>query len=111
MRRGVASARPTWRRAVACVAEGGDAPMFRSKDVDPQETREWLEALDGVLRHDGNGRAEALIDELLGRPRRSGVPLEVGLNTPYVNTIGPDREERCPGDLEVEYQIGAIIRW
>ena len=85
--------------------------MFRSKDVDPQETREWLEALDGVLRHDGRERAEHLIGELLDRARRRGVPLEVGLNTPYVNTIPPDREAECPGDLELEYRIQALIRW
>src|SRR4051794_2192305 len=85
--------------------------MFRSKDVDPQETREWMEALDGVLRHDGHERAEHLITELLDRARRRGVPLEVGLNTPYVNTIPPEREERHPGDLELEHRIRAIIRW
>src|SRR4051794_40373423 len=85
--------------------------MFRSKDVDPQETREWLEALDGVLRHDGHERAEHLIGELLDRARRRGVPLEGGLNTPYVNTIPPEQEEQCPGDLELEHRIRAIIRW
>jgi pyruvate dehydrogenase E1 component len=80
-------------------------------DVDPEETREWLEALDDVLRNDGPERAEALIGELLDRARRRGVPLEVGLNTPYVNTIPVDREEQCPGDLELEHRIRAIIRW
>src|SRR4051812_14901138 len=85
--------------------------MFRSKDVDPQETREWVEALEGVLRHDGQERAELLIGELLDRARRRGVPLEFGLNTPYVNTIPPEREEACPGDLSVEHRIQAIIRW
>src|SRR3954468_5938110 len=85
--------------------------MFRSKDVDPQETREWMEALDGVLRHDGHESAEHLITELLDRARRRAVPLEVGLNTPYVNTIPPEREERHPGDLELEHRIRAIIRW
>jgi pyruvate dehydrogenase E1 component len=80
-------------------------------DIDPQETREWLEALDDVLRSDGPRRAEALIGELLHRARVRGVPLEVGLNTPYVNTIPPEREEQCPGDLELEHRIRAIIRW
>ncbi len=35
----------------------------------------------------------------------------VGLNTPYVNTIPVDREEQCPGDLDLEHRIRAIIRW
>ncbi len=80
-------------------------------DIDPEETREWLEALDDVLRADGHERAEALIGELLNRARVRGVPLEVGLNTPYVNTIPVDREDQCPGDLELEHRIRAIIRW
>jgi pyruvate dehydrogenase E1 component len=80
-------------------------------DVDPEETREWLEALDDVLRSDGAERAEALIGELLDRARMRGVPLEVGLNTPYVNTIRVENEEQCPGDLELEHRIRAIIRW
>ena len=80
-------------------------------DVDPAETREWLEALDDVLRTDGPQRAEQLIGELLDRARARGVPLEVGLNTPYVNTIPVDREEPCPGDLALEHRIRAIIRW
>ena len=85
--------------------------MTVRKDVDPQETREWLDALDGVLRHDGHDRAEQLIGELLESARRRGVPLEVGLNTPYVNTIAPEDEDRLPGDLDLEHRIQAIIRW
>ena len=80
-------------------------------DIDPGETREWLEALDDVLRADGPERAEALIAELLHRARRRGVALDVGHNTPYVNTIPADREEVCPGDLELEKRIRSIIRW
>ncbi len=59
--------------------------MFRSRDVDPQETREWLEALDGVLRHDGHDRAEFLISELLdraSRPRLPGLPHRLNSSTP-----------------------------
>ncbi len=80
-------------------------------DVDPQETREWLEALDDVLRNDGPERAVGLISELLNRARRRGIPLEIGLNTPYVNSIAAEREEAHPGDLELEHRIRAIIRW
>ncbi len=92
------------------MAAQGNVRRIR-EDVDPAETREWLEALDDVLRNDGPERAEALIGELLDRARARGVPLEVGLNTPYVNTIPADREEQCPGDLELEHRIRAIIRW
>ncbi len=80
-------------------------------DVDPQETREWLEALDDVLRNDGPERAVGLISELLSRARRRGIPLEIGLNTAYVNSIPVEREEAHPGDLDLEHHIRAIIRW
>jgi pyruvate dehydrogenase E1 component len=81
------------------------------EDVDPQETREWIEALEAVVRNDGPERAEKLLLELLERARRRGVPVEVGLSTPYVNTIPPEREDPFPGDLELEHRIRALIRW
>ena len=34
-------------------------------DMDPQETQEWLDAMSGVLEHEGRGRTHFLIDELL----------------------------------------------
>src|SRR3954466_1857193 len=81
------------------------------RDVDPQETREWLEALEAVLREDGPERAQQLIDTVVNEARGSGAPLEVGLTTPYVNTIPPEREEKLPGDYEVERRLRSILRW
>ena len=34
-------------------------------DADPQETQEWLEALDGVLKHEGAQRAHFLLEQLV----------------------------------------------
>src|SRR3954453_3828209 len=82
-----------------------------SRDADPQETQEWLEALEAVLREDGPERAQQLIDTVVWEARGSGAPVEVGLTTPYVNTIPPDREERLPGDYEVERRLRTILRW
>ena len=73
-----------------------------SQDLDPLETREWLDALDSVVTFDGADRATFLLDELLHGARRSGVPAPYSANTPYLNTIPPDREPQYPGDLEVE---------
>src|SRR5205807_1514411 len=33
------------------------------------------------------------------------------LNTPYVNTISPEREAKLPGDPAVERRLRSIIRW
>ncbi len=80
-------------------------------DVDPLETREWLEALDAVLREDGPERAQQLIEAVLDRARGSGAPIELGLSTPYVNTIPADRQEPLPGDPDVERRLRSMLRW
>src|SRR4051812_33916478 len=81
------------------------------RDVDPQETQEWLEALEAVLREEGPDRAQQLIDTVVWEARGSGAQVEVGLTTPYVNTIVPEREEKLPGDYEVERRLRSILRW
>ncbi len=47
-------------------------PMDMKSDVDPQETREWLDAIDGVLDHEGADRAHFLIEQLIDKSRRRG---------------------------------------
>jgi pyruvate dehydrogenase E1 component len=85
--------------------------MSTTRDVDPTETQEWLASLDGVIEVEGQDRAAFLIDELLGRARRRGTPVPYSANTPYLNTIPPDREERHPGDRAIEHRIRSYIRW
>ncbi|WP_205696304.1 pyruvate dehydrogenase (acetyl-transferring), homodimeric type [Conexibacter sp. SYSU D00693] len=80
-------------------------------DVDPQETQEWLEALDDVVATDGLGRAHELLEALLERAGRSGVAVPAGLNTPYVNTIPVEAEPPMPGDPAVEQRVRALVRW
>ncbi|HEY3020079.1 MAG TPA: pyruvate dehydrogenase (acetyl-transferring), homodimeric type [Solirubrobacteraceae bacterium] len=80
-------------------------------DVDIQETQEWLEALEAVIRHDGPERAQDLLERVLEHARASGVPFEFKLNTPYVNTIPVEDEEPMPGDAEVEHRLRSLIRW
>ena len=40
-----------------------------TRDADPQETQEWLEALEAVLREDGPERAQQLIDTVVWEAR------------------------------------------
>jgi pyruvate dehydrogenase E1 component len=82
-----------------------------TQDLDPLETREWLDALDSVVVFDGTDRATFLLDELLDGARRSGVPVPYSANTPYLNTIPPDAQPSYPGDLEIEQKIRSLIRW
>ena len=43
------------------------------QDSDPQETQEWIDALDAVLQLEGGHRAHFLIESLIDKARRSGV--------------------------------------
>ena len=86
-------------------------PMDRIPDLDPQETREWLDALDGVLAAEGPDRAHFLIEQLIDRARRSGAYLPFSANTAYINTIPVDKQVRMPGDQNLENKIRSYVRW
>ncbi|AKH21579.1 pyruvate dehydrogenase (acetyl-transferring), homodimeric type [Sedimenticola thiotaurini] len=80
-------------------------------DIDPEETREWLEALEAVLENEGTERAHYLIESLVDKARRSGAYLPYSANTAYVNTIPVAKQKRFPGDPAMERRIRSFIRW
>jgi pyruvate dehydrogenase E1 component len=80
-------------------------------DPDPQETQEWLDALDGVLEYEGSERAHYLLEKLIDKARRSGAYIPYSANTAYINTIPPGQEERSPGNHELEHRIRSYVRW
>jgi pyruvate dehydrogenase E1 component len=80
-------------------------------DPDPQETQEWLDALEGVLEYEGSQRAHYLLEKLIDKARRSGAYLPYSANTAYINTIPPGQEERSPGNHELEHRIRSYVRW
>jgi pyruvate dehydrogenase E1 component len=81
------------------------------QDIDPQETREWKEALEEVIERDGTERAHFLIEALVDKARRSGAYLPYNATTAYINTIPPRQEEQRRGDPALERRIKSIIRW
>ena len=80
-------------------------------DKDPQETQEWLDALDAVIDIEGVERSHYLLEKLIDHARRSGVNLPYSARTAYINTIPPHREDYTPGDPELEWRIRSINRW
>ena len=89
-------------------------PMFEASkidDVDPAETREWIESIDSVLRTHGAERAHYLLERVIDHTRRSGAYLPFKPNTAYVNTISPGQEQEYPGDRAIERRLEAYIRW
>jgi pyruvate dehydrogenase E1 component len=80
-------------------------------DLDPVETREWLEAFDALVEAEGPDRATFLLKRLLDRARAKRVKLPPVFNTAYKNTIALEDQPQFPGNLEVEQRLASIIRW
>lgn len=80
-------------------------------DIDPIETREWLDALQSVLATDGVERGAFLLQQLLNKAVTSGVNLNGSYKTPYRNTILTHDEKQMPSDEGISKRISALIRW
>ncbi|NKQ38356.1 MAG: pyruvate dehydrogenase (acetyl-transferring), homodimeric type [Methanosarcinales archaeon] len=80
-------------------------------DQDPQETQEWIDALEAVVAFEGSEKAQHLIATLIEKARVNGVEIPFSANTPYLNTINLKDQENYPGDLGIEKRIRALLRW
>ncbi len=85
--------------------------VSKDGDIDPIETKEWLESLSAVLEKDGKNRAQFLIKQLIEHSYKEGSDLILSRNTPYINTIKPEEEIKSPGDQNLERKIRSLIRW
>lgn len=85
--------------------------MEQQPDIDPQETQEWLDALDSVIANAGGERAHFLLEKLIEKARRSGAYLPYSATTAYINTIPVGKEERSPGNNAIEHRIRSYVRW
>ncbi|WP_290871056.1 pyruvate dehydrogenase (acetyl-transferring), homodimeric type [Aquabacterium sp.] len=88
-----------------------DPMVSASLDLDPQETREWLDALSGVIDAEGRTRAHDLLETVLDHARQAGIDLPFSATTAYVNTIPAEDEVHCPGNIEIEERLRAYMRW
>ena len=80
-------------------------------DIDPTETREWLDALEAVIDRLGPERAHYLLTQMIDQARRSGSFIPFSANTAYLNTIPTHLETPNPGNAEYEERIRSYIRW
>jgi pyruvate dehydrogenase E1 component len=86
-------------------------PTVGAIDSDPEETREWLESLDAVIRAVGPERGAYLLRQLEEHAQRLGVVAPGQPYSAYRNTIPVDKQPRYPGNLELEERITGVIRW
>ncbi len=80
-------------------------------DIDPLETKEWIESLNDVIENDGPIRASYLLNKIVSEAYSAGLVLPDTRTTSYINTIPPELEVKSPGDQNIEKKIRAYIRW
>ncbi|WP_007023654.1 pyruvate dehydrogenase (acetyl-transferring), homodimeric type [Saccharomonospora iraqiensis] len=80
-------------------------------DVDPAQTRDWVDALRTVVETEGPHRARFLLLRMLEQARGLQLGVPALSTTDYVNTIPTEREPWFPGDEALERRIRRIIRW
>jgi pyruvate dehydrogenase E1 component len=76
-------------------------------DLNPQETSEWMDALDEIVDQGGPDRASYLLERLMEHASDLGVQPPLRWNTPYINTIPPEDEVAYPGNRSME----RFIKW
>lgn len=80
-------------------------------DVDPSETREWIDSLDALHNSQGRSRSRFILAKLLERASSLDLGLPPVTQTPYINSIPPEGQPFFPGDEHLERRIRAFIRW
>ncbi|MEQ1915122.1 MAG: pyruvate dehydrogenase (acetyl-transferring), homodimeric type, partial [Gallionella sp.] len=85
--------------------------MGTTPDYDPQETQEWLDALESVFEKEGSERVHFILEKLLDKARSSGAGVPFSATTPYCNSIAVGDEQRSSGNHDLEHRIRALMRW
>ena len=84
---------------------------YKYKDIDPQETFEWIESIKSILDTSGTERTHFILKKLIEFARRNGIRMPYSATTDYVNTIPIGQQAPYPGDRDIERRIKSIIRW
>ncbi len=100
-----------YRRVTAKLAIVIDHFSHQLPDIDPTETKEWVDSLDALVDTHGALRARYIMAKLLERSQERAVGVPSLTQTPYVNTIPAEDQPWFPGDEHVERRIRAFIRW
>src|SRR5207247_1912920 len=103
-----ATSRPPSRKAGSPVAAGrqrfsiiSDGLPTQLPDIDPDETREWVDSFDDVVRTRGRARARYVMLRLLERAREQQVGVPGLRSTDYINKITPEGETWFNADENV----------
>src|SRR5438309_10093785 len=100
--------------AATTALANGDGPHVTPvppQDIDPIETKEWIDSLEYVLNTKGPERVKQLLAVLDRKARQAGVELLYAVNSPYFYTIHHTQQTRYPGNRELERVLNGIICW
>ncbi|WP_153111803.1 pyruvate dehydrogenase (acetyl-transferring), homodimeric type [Propionivibrio limicola] len=93
------------------MAQPEENQNVATSDIDPQETREWQDALHGVIEHEGAERAHFLIEAMINQAREEGIDTPYNATTEYINTLPVTSQANYPGNTTLEIRIRHFIRW
>ncbi len=80
-------------------------------DPDPEETSEWIDSIEGVIKHEGAEKADYLLGELTETARKNGVSTSPGVISPYTNTIIKDEDKIPKEDSYIAKNVSSFVRW
>ena len=80
-------------------------------DSDPEETSEWNESLNALVKAQGHERGRQIILSLLKRSKELHLGVPMVPTTDYLNTIAPENEPEFPGNEDLERRYRRWIRW
>jgi pyruvate dehydrogenase E1 component len=90
-------------------------PIMPRKKSENDDSQRWLESLEYILESELKtkqpDKIPFLLEKLTARLRESGLKIPTTTNSPYVNTITPDKEVPYPGNREIERRIKSLARW
>ena len=75
-------------------------PKVQLEDVNPLETKEWMEALEAVIDEEGVERAHFLLEKLIDKSRRIGAHLPFKATTAYIKSILNEEEPKFPANRD-----------
>jgi len=79
--------------------------------VDPQEIKEWVQSLEGIIQSYGKEGAREILESLEQRAKELRVLYEPLPYSLYRNTISAEEQKKYPGNLKIEEKITAMLRW
>ena len=97
--------------AMSSTFESPDQSLDQLIDTDPQETAEWSQSLDAVIKNAGPVRARYLMLNLIAEAKSKNVGIATPLTSDYINTIPTSKQPAFPGDEAIERRIREFVRW